>query len=120
MLALSRWSATIRRGISVRSSSCSSVPYASSVTALIVIVTPAYPGWAACPLRTGAEVSAFTEVGPRSGVVAPPLAGTLESRRRLQRHATKVERVARQLRQRPPGRPVSLDKGVVSHQVPKP
>jgi FAD/FMN-containing dehydrogenase len=56
---------------------------------------------------------------PRSGA-APPLAGSLESRRRQHAHAAKVEQVVRQLRQRPTGRPVSLHKGVVSHQVPKP
>ena len=36
-----------------------------------------------------------------------------------QRHAAKVERIAQQLRARPPGTPVSLRKKAVAHQVPK-
>jgi len=65
-------------------------------------------------------VNGFTQARPTWSGAAPPLAGTVEARRRHQAHAAKVQRVARQLRQRPPGRRVSLDKGVVSHQVPKP
>ncbi len=37
-----------------------------------------------------------------------------------ERHAAKVARVVRQVRGRPPGRPLSLRKKAVSHQVPKP
>ena len=36
-----------------------------------------------------------------------------------QRHAAKVDRIARQLRARTPGKPVSLRKKAVAHQVPK-
>src|ERR1041384_8692956 len=35
------------------------------------------------------------------------------------RHREKVERIARQLRELPPGRPASLRKNAGSHQVPK-
>jgi hypothetical protein len=65
-------------------------------------------------------VNGFTQARPTWSGAAPPLAGTVEARRRHQAHAAKVQRVARQLRQRPPARRVSLDEGVVSHQVPKP
>jgi FAD/FMN-containing dehydrogenase len=62
----------------------------------------------------------LTQARPsRSGAV-PPLAGTVESRRRHRAHVAKIERVVEQLRRHPPGRPLSLDKGIVSHQVPKP
>jgi len=51
---------------------------------------------------------------------APPLRGSEAARLAAERHADKVERVAAQLRGRPGGRPLSLRKHSVSHQVPKP
>jgi FAD/FMN-containing dehydrogenase len=38
---------------------------------------------------------------------------------KLDRHRDKVERIVRQIREQPPGKPVSLRKKAVSHQVPK-
>lgn len=57
------------------------------------------------------------EIGRSAG---PPLRGSEAARRAAEGHAQKVERVAAQLRSRPAGRPLSLRKKSVSHQVPKP
>jgi FAD/FMN-containing dehydrogenase len=50
---------------------------------------------------------------------SPPLRGSAQAGAAAERHAARVARVAGQLRDRPPGRPVSLKKRSVSHQVPK-
>jgi len=52
-------------------------------------------------------------------VASPPLRGSDAARAAAARHEGKVESVVRQLRAHPPGRPVSLRKKAVSHQVPK-
>lgn len=49
-----------------------------------------------------------------------PLPGSAAARGAAERHAIKLERVARQLRGHPTGRPVSIRKKAVSHLVPKP
>jgi FAD binding domain-containing protein len=49
-----------------------------------------------------------------------PLPGSAGARGAAERHAIKLDRVARQLREHPTGRPVSLRKRAVSHLVPKP
>jgi hypothetical protein len=49
-----------------------------------------------------------------------PLRGSVAARRAAERHEQKVERLAARLRDRPGGRPLSLKKKSVSHQVPKP
>ena len=46
--------------------------------------------------------------------------GSQAAHHAAERHARKVERVAARLRSRPAGRPLSLQKKSVSHQVPKP
>jgi FAD/FMN-containing dehydrogenase len=50
----------------------------------------------------------------------PPVHGSEAARRAAALHSEKVDRVAAQLRARPAGRPLSLRKKSVSHQVPKP
>ena len=52
--------------------------------------------------------------------VGPPRPGSEAARRAADAHADKVERVAARLRERRDGRPLSLKKKSVSHQVPKP
>ena len=56
----------------------------------------------------------------RVSSAAPPLHGSDAARLAADRHARKVERVAAGLRSRAGGRPLSLKKKSVSHQVPKP
>jgi len=56
---------------------------------------------------------------PRHNHAAEPVPDSGDARRAADRHAVKIEHVVRQLRGRPPGRPVSLKKKAVSHQVPK-